>query len=239
MKFNMSSRSSKSMAFILLAGGIGSRMRQSCPKQFLMLAGKPVIMHTLDRIEALSDIHEIVIVCPPEHQSRIEELRKRFGLRRNIVFSSAGKTRQESVFNGLCATSCESVVIHEAARPFVKKEDFENLIRAPFENVIYSAPINYTVLRARDNAICGNLNRAELINVQLPHKYAREQLLAAHRKAAAENLSFTEDAGLLFSCSPGTPINTLPGKSYNLKITEYVDSLLGEIIYKEFFSERH
>lgn len=234
----MNNANSKEVSFILLAGGVGKRMRQDCPKQFLMLAGKPIIMHTLDRIDMIPTIGEVIIVCPEEHREHIENLRLHFGLRRNFIFAPAGATRQESVFNGLRSASRECIVIHEAARPFVKKEEFEALIEASDENVIYASPINYTVLQARDGAVVGNLKRSELINVQLPHKYSRERLLSAHIKAAEENLAFTEDAGLLFTCAPQTRIRTLAGTPYNLKITENIDLLLGEIIYREFFAER-
>ena len=187
-------------SFILLAGGTGKRMNNEVPKQFLTIAGKPIIIHTMERIDTISEISEVVVVCLPEYESKIEQLRREFCLSKPYIFASAGKSRQESVLNGLLATKENNVLIHEAARPFVKRNEFLNLISSPQDNVIMVAPINYTVLTGKEE-VTGVLKRSELKNVQLPHKFSKDLLLKAHQRAKQDGKKYTEDASLLFEIS--------------------------------------
>jgi 2-C-methyl-D-erythritol 4-phosphate cytidylyltransferase len=224
------------ISFILLAGGNGSRMNQPVPKQYLLLAGKPVIMHTLERIDDIKDISEVIIVCNEKYHDLLNNYISSYMLRKKIVYADAGSTRQQSVFNGLKKVTSNLVIIHEAARPFVRKSDFELLINDEEENITYGIDIPFTVLKA-NNYINGTLKRDELINVQLPQKFHVSSLLMGHMKAIEDNLLFTEDASLLFHYGLGQ-IKVIKGNSYNLKLTEPMDLILGEIIYKEYFTGR-
>lgn len=217
---------------LLLAGGKGTRMKNEIPKQFLLLAGKPIIMHTLERIEKVKGIEEIVIVCEEQYIEKIEEYKKDYRLKKKILYASAGKTRQESVYNGLKLIKENNIIIHEAARPFVNKSEFEAIINCEEDNVTYTYPIPYTVLKMQDEFINGVLNREELVNIQLPQKFETKTLIEAHEKAIEEGKLFTEDASLVYNYT-NKKIKTLKGSQYNLKITEPLDLILGEIIYKE------
>ena len=210
---------------VLLAGGKGTRMKKTLPKQYLLLAGKPIIMHTIERIEKIKEIKEIIIVCEEQYISKIEEYKKNYMITKKIRYAKAGKTRQESVHNGLELVETDSVIIHEAARPFVHKSEFEKLINCDEKNATYTYPIQFTVLKSKDNKISELLDRSELVNIQLPQKFETKSLLEAHRKAKEENRFFTEDAN--------KEIQTITGTQYNLKITESLDLVIGEILYKE------
>ena len=223
-------------SLIILSGGKGKRMEKDIPKQYLLLAGKPMIMHTIERADKIEDINEIIIVCETEYQQSLDIMMKQYNIRTEVKFAKAGGTRQESVYNGLEMVKNKNVIIHEAARPFVYEEDFKKLIADESPNVMYGYPIPFTVVEGEEK-IEGILNRSRLINVQLPQKFETALLKRAHQKALAEGLSFTEDASLVFECEK-TEVKVIKGNSHNIKITEPIDLLMGEIIYKEFTAGR-
>lgn len=222
---------------VLLSGGVGSRMNHSIPKQYMLLAGKPVIMHTLEKLDMIDEIKEIVVVCAEEFRQYIEMIITQYGIMKPIQFANAGATRQESVKSGLEFVKTDSVIIHEVARPFVKTEDFRRLIECDDENVILGAPINYTVIKG-DECVKELLTRSELINVQLPQKFNTELLKSAHSMAEKEGTSFTEDAGLVFYYNKNVKIKIIDGTDYNIKLTTPMDMIIGESIYQEFFLRR-
>ena len=224
-------------SFILLSGGVGSRMQNNIPKQYMLLAGKPVIVHILEKIDLISEISEIVLVCADKYQNSIRLMLDQYGIQKRVIFAQAGQTRQLSVFSGLKAAKEDRVIIHEAARPFVKLDDYLELIHSPFETAIFGIDVPFTVIKGRES-VTGLLNRSELINVQLPQKFVTKDLLKCHIKALEEKKDFTEDASLLFNYEPDSEIKIIPGRDYNIKITTRMDMLTGEIIYDEIFRRR-
>ncbi|MDE6567437.1 MAG: 2-C-methyl-D-erythritol 4-phosphate cytidylyltransferase [Lachnospiraceae bacterium] len=222
---------------ILLAGGSGSRMKKNMPKQYLLLAGKPVIMHILERIDRIKEIAEIVIVCTDEYIPLIRGMLVQYNVMVPVTFARAGDTRQASVKSGLKSVKTKNVILHEAARPFVSANDFIRLMREPCENVMYGTSIPFTVIRGHDT-VEGVLDRSELVNVQLPQKFNTKILLEAHEKAEQEGRLFTEDAGLVFHYYPDINIKICEGMVYNIKLTTSMDFVVGEMIYKEYFVRR-
>lgn len=222
---------------ILLSGGTGSRMNKITPKQYLLLAGKPVIMHTLERIDRLKDISEVVIVCMDEHVSLLKRMLSQYNITTPIKFACAGETRQASVKSGLKLVTTGNVIIHEAARPFVSEEDFLKLIKEPSQNVMFGTTIPFTVIKGH-KVVEGILDRSELVNVQLPQKFETIVLKKAHDKAEQEKRFFTEDAGLVYFYNPDISIKICKGMDYNIKLTSPMDLVIGEIIYKEYFARR-
>lgn len=222
---------------VLLSGGNGSRMKKTIPKQYLMMAGKPVIMHTLERIDRIDAISNVIIVCTEKYVSSIKEMLIQYNISVPVSFAKAGETRQDSVRSGLDLVSSEYVVLHEAARPFVSEMDFRTLLKEPYENAIYGIPIPFTVIKGH-NDVEGILDRAELVNVQLPQKFCTALLKDAHKQAEREAKKFTEDAGLVYYYFPNTEIRICKGMDYNIKLTTSLDLITGEIIYKEYFARR-
>jgi 2-C-methyl-D-erythritol 4-phosphate cytidylyltransferase len=224
------------ISFILLAGGAGTRMNQPVPKQFLLLCGKPIIIHTIERIERIEEISEIVLVCNDIYRPLMEDYRERYLIKKPIKYAHAGISRQESMYNAIVVASFENLVIHEAARPFVTQTEFEMMIKNPNANAIYGYRIPYTVVIG-GNQITNILNREELVNVQLPQKFQRSRLLAVHKRARMEGKHFTEDASMMFYYDK-LPIEILTGSPYNIKITESIDLLIAETIYKDYIIKR-
>ncbi len=223
----------KKHSLLLLSGGIGTRMQQDIPKQHLLLFGRPIIIHTLERVDKIEEIGEIIITCPKQYIEELENMIINYNLNKSIKIIQGGNTRQESVFKGLTEINNNSVIIHEAARPFVKLADFENLINSEYSNISYGLDIPFTVLKKKDDYISENLNRSELVNIQLPQKFNAEELKQAHIKAKEEGTTFTEDASLLLKYS-NSKVNIINGSDYNIKITTPVDYKIAEIIYKDY-----
>lgn len=223
--------------FLFLSGGTGSRMQNTVPKQYLQLAGKPVIMHILERIDQLDEIKEMVIVCTDEYKSIIAQMLKEYGVHKPALYAPAGKTRQESVRNGLDLVQTDDVILHEAARPFVKVEDFKRLMAQKDRNATFGLSIPFSVLRGHSH-VEGLLNRSELFNVQLPQKFETDLLKEVHNLAKKDALEFTEDAAMVYHYHPEIPIGICPGMDYDIKLTTRIDMLAGEQIYDDIFRMR-
>ena len=222
-----------SIGMVLLAGGVGKRMGKPAPKQFLLLVGKPLIIHVAEAISGIDSIGEIVVTCPAEHIDDTAALLRNHGLDRRIRCVAGGASRQESVQLGLAALSaCDTVIIHEAVRPLVSSAEFQALIADAAPNAFYGIPIPFTVLRGRDK-VEGILDRDELVNVQLPQKFAYAPLVKAHAEAAAAGESYTEDASLFYARGAGE-VKILKGSERNLKITHPSDLITAEALYADW-----
>ena len=224
-----------SVGMVILAGGVGKRMKQSIPKQFLLLGGKPIVLHVLEEIEKIDEIEKVVICSPKEHIDTMKNLIFNHNIQKNILCIEGGKTRQESTYLGCKQLEgVDKIIIHEAVRPFVSKDEYLNLINDEHENAIYGIDIPFTVLKTKDGNIDENLVRSELVNVQLPQKFDGKLLLEAHEKAREEGRNFTEDASLFYYYNPDKKVKVLEGSLYNIKITTPVDLVMCEEIYKEY-----
>lgn len=221
-----------STGMVVLAGGIGKRIGRPFPKQFLLLGGKPLIVHVLEKARALPEIERVVITCPEAHLEATRELIANHGLGPKFECILGGVSRQESVYNGLVALDgIDSVIIHEAVRPLITVDTFRTLIDAADRNAMYGIPISFTVIKGHEY-VEGLLERDELVNVQLPQKFDRAKLLAAHESARRDDARFTEDAGLFFHYT-GEPVRILPGSDENIKITVPTDTVTAEAIYAD------
>ena len=203
------------IGMIVLAGGIGKRIGRPFPKQFLLLGGKPLLVHVLEKARIIPAIERVVITCPEAHIEETRRLIDNHGFDARFSCIVGGGSRQESVYRGLQELDdSDSVIIHEAVRPLVSVEEF------PF-----------TVLKGHDY-VEDLLERDELVNVQLPQKFDRVKLAAAHEAAKRDGTRFTEDASL-FHRYAGEPVRILPGSERNIKITVPTDIVTAEAIYAD------
>jgi 2-C-methyl-D-erythritol 4-phosphate cytidylyltransferase len=218
---------------VVLAGGIGRRIGRPFPKQFLLLGGKPLLVHVLEKARPIAELEQIVITCPEAHLEETRQLLDNHGFDQRFRCIVGGGTRQESVYLGLKALEgVDAVLIHEAVRPLVTVDEFRALIASPDENAMYGIPISFTVLRGHEY-VEGLLDRDELVNVQLPQKFDLPKLVAAHEAARAAGTSFTEDASLFVQHS-GERVRILPGSERNVKITVPADFVMAEALYADF-----
>jgi 2-C-methyl-D-erythritol 4-phosphate cytidylyltransferase len=220
------------IGMIVLAGGIGKRIGRPFPKQFLLLGGKPLIIHVLEKARQTADIERVVITCPEAHLEETRKLIDNHGFDARYICIVGGPSRQESVYLGLRELDdCESVIIHEAVRPLVTADEFRELIDAEDPNAMFGIPIPFTVLKGHEY-VEDLLERDELVNVQLPQKFDRAALAAAHDAARRDGATFTEDASL-FHRYADAKVRILPGSERNIKITVPTDIVTAEAIYAD------
>lgn len=223
---------------IIVASGRGSRAGEGLPKQYRPLAGRPVIVHTLDVFLRMSAITRIQVVIHPDdmplYGQALSHLPAEW-IHRIARPVFGGATRALTVRAGLEAVSRDSqtdpvVLIHDAARPFVDEALISRAIAAGTSNgaAIPVVPVTDTIKRVDGAGIVEQtLDRDLLRAVQTPQAFRLSRILAAHRRAAeAERDDFTDD-GALIEWS-GEPLGTFQGNPGNIKLTTAGDFVNAE-----------
>lgn len=210
-------------SLLLLNGGVGRRVAQDRPKQFIRVNAIPAVVYSLVAADRVKAITEIVVNYPPGWREDVEQIITDYAIKTPVVLVEAGQTRQESVAKLAAVASNADVIIHESARPMVTSEDFQRLIDEPAPNVALMLEIPFTVAPVDPDLrlVTGYLERDKLRNVQLPQKFSREALQKAHEAAARQGLTFTEDATLCVV--NGTPVQFIDGSEANIKVTTPTD----------------
>lgn len=216
---------------LIVAGGSGSRMNSKIPKQFLLLNGKPVIMHTVEAFYRSAYHPNIILVLNPETFDQWNELCRQYHFEIPVITVAGGANRFDSVKNGLMQVTGEGIVaIHDAVRPVVS----EDLISRSFTTAEKSGNA-VPAIRSKDSVRRGTekssqaLNRDEIFLVQTPQTFKYEILRKAYEQPFEE--SFTDDASVVERS--GEPIRLIEGDVRNIKITFPQDLLLAEYFLKQ------
>jgi 2-C-methyl-D-erythritol 4-phosphate cytidylyltransferase len=185
--------------------------------------GIPILVYSLVAADGVEGITQIVLNYPAGWFDDVEKIVLDYAIRTPITYVPAGATRHESVALMLPHCRNDRVIIHESARPLVHTGDFEALVAHPHDDVSYMLPIPFTVapVDPETQRVTGSLDRSRLRNVQLPQKFLKSTLKAAHEYATAERLSFTEDATLC--AQAGFDIRFIEGSDSNIKVTTKTD----------------
>ncbi len=218
----------KKYSFLLLSGGVGSRINIGKPKQYAILHGIPMIMYSILAIKDIDAIDKVIINYPEKGKKMLKKLIKSTGIDKKIIYVKAGDTRQQSVYRMLKHASSSNVIIHEAARPIVDKSTFMDLINSKNKNCGYMAQIPFTVapVDPETNLVTGSLERGKLRNVLLPQKFDTTMLKKAHKKALKNNMDYTEDACLFVES--GEKFYFIDSSDTNIKVTYRSDLILAE-----------
>jgi len=218
---------------IIAAGGRGRRMGGRTPKQFLPLAGVPVIARTIGVFDAVAEVSEIVVVVPRASLRRTRALVARGGFARVAAIVPGGKERQHSVLAGLraCAHRGGVVLVHDAVRPLVSREVIREVIRAAarYGAAVPALAVTDTIKTqagARKGFLARTLPRGELWAVQTPQGFRFSVLEDAHVKAAVAGALGTDDASLVERL--GVHVRIVAGSGTNIKITTPRDRRLAE-----------
>jgi 2-C-methyl-D-erythritol 4-phosphate cytidylyltransferase len=209
---------------VIVAGGSGKRMGAELPKQYLEIAGKPVLMHTLERFKAFSDSIEIITVLP-ENQLRFwGDLQKKYSFSIPHTLVKGGKARFFSVRNGLKFVDAPGLVaIHDGVRPFVSidtiKRCFDTAER--LGNAIPVIPPS-DALRMLSDQGSMPVNRILVRQVQTPQVFHAELIKKAYEQDYLPE--FTDDATVLEKT--GVKINLVDGNRENIKITTPEDLII-------------
>jgi len=217
-------------SLLLLNGGIGARVAAGRPKQLIKVRGLPILVYSLIAADDVAEIDQIVLNYPDGWRDAVEQVVADYAIRTPVTYVPAGETRHESVAKMLSSTTNDHVVIHESARPLVGAEDFAKLLAATGDNVSLMLEIPFTVapVDPATRTVTGYLERSTLRNVQLPQKFAKADLEDAHRRAAADGLTFTEDATLV--ATSGHEVRFIDGSDRNIKVTTPTDVLLATFL---------
>lgn len=222
---------------IIAAAGAGTRMASDRPKQFLLLAGTPVIIHTLKVFEQCESIHEVIVVLPAAESAGFLSLAGKFGLRKVARVVPGGVTRADSVKRGLSAiraATAEIVAVHDGVRPFVTTDEIDLAVAAAKTDgaAILVAPVTDTIKQVSDQRVVQTLDRGELRRALTPQCFRYELLCRAYQAADVTDLSLTDESVLVEKL--GMPISVIDGNPRNIKITTVEDLAIAEANVKDW-----
>ena len=208
---------------IIPAAGAGTRFGEV--KQFKLLAGRPLLFHSLKPFLASSIIQEVIVVVPENQTASIQ---------RDLISMSAGKPvkviagevrRQDSVKNGVSASAASAtlVCIHDAVRPFVTKNIIANSISVceNHDGAVVALPSRDTVKLSENDQIKETLDRSLIWLAQTPQPFKKDKLMAAFDNADRNNITATDEAALMEAM--GFSIALVEGHPNNFKITTQDD----------------
>lgn len=218
---------------IIVAAGSGSRMKSSKNKLLLPLGGKTVIERTVKTFEDMPQIGEIIVVCREEELETMSSILPG----EKITFVIGGKTRQESVKNAvetIDPDECETVIIHDGARPLVTKEEIlETLEEAKRTGAAATGVFVKDTIKVinDDYVITDTPDRTKLVAIHTPQIFNLKLYLKAMEKAAMQKKNFTDDCKLLENI--GVPVSVVIGEYGNIKITTPEDIPMAQAILEE------
>ena len=221
---------------VIPAGGRGRRMGADSPKQYIVIAGKPLLVHTLQKFEA-AGIDGIILAVPSGDVGFVKDnIVGKYRIEKVVAVVPGGKERQDSVRAGLEALpeGTDIVAVHDAVRPFVSPGLIRTVIEhaAAFSAAVLGVPVKDTVKKVtRDNIISGTLDRDGLWLTQTPQAFRTGVILNAYRRAYEEGFYSTDEAALVERT--GVKVRMVPGSYENIKITTTDD-----IRYAEFMMEK-
>lgn len=208
---------------LIVAGGKGDRMNADIPKQFLLLKGTPILMHTLKQF---SHFEEIVLVLPYSQFEYWRELCSTYNFTQKHVLVAGGTSRFYSVKNGLEKIDENSVIaIHDGVRPLISTKLIDSLITETKSGVgiIPIIPVKDSIRKVEgENSV--HLDRINLYKVQTPQCFLSTDIKEAYTQEFSD--TFTDDASV-FEANGGK-INTLLGEEKNLKITTREDLTIAD-----------
>jgi len=220
---------------IIAAAGAGTRMASDRPKQFLLLAGTPVIIHTLKVFEQCESINEIVVVLPAAESAGFLSLAGKYGLRKVARVVPGGVTRADSVKRGLLAiraATAEIVAVHDGVRPFVTVEEIDSVVSAAQTDgaAILVAPVTDTIKQVTDQRAVQTLDRGGLRRALTPQCFRYDVLRRAYETADVTDPSVTDESVLVEKL--GIPVSIVEGSPRNIKVTTAEDLLIAHAILK-------
>ncbi len=214
---------------VLVAGGQGTRMGSETPKQFHLVAGKPLVMHTFDAFSIFFGKADFLLVLPELEIGRWKHLCADYGFDLPHRIVEGGPTRYHSVKNALSFVEEKSLVfIHDAVRPLVSEDVLLDALQVAriHGTAIPAIPVK-EALRRVENGISRAVDRNRYRTVQTPQVFRSEILKTAYRQAYRD--TFTDDAAVVEST--GRPLHLVEGHPDNIKVTHpgdigYVEAIL-------------
>src|SRR5262245_7134214 len=223
---------------IVLAAGAGRRIGAAVAKTYLPIAGRPLLLRTVDRMFAVKTVSQAILVVPAKDIGHCQAmLEADSALRdRSCLLQAGGVTRQQSAKRGLenIAADTDIVIIHDGARPFVTASLIERCINCAADKgaAVVGLPVRDTIKAVdSDHVVRSTPERRSLWEIQTPQVFQRDLIVEAHRQLETEQAEVTDDAMLVERL--GKPVYVVVGERTNLKITFPEDIWLAEMMIRE------
>lgn len=219
---------------LITAAGKGQRMQSVTPKQYLDLGGKPILAQTLTTFEKCPTINGIFVIVPPDQMDMVQkDIIEKYRFKKVLKVVRGGKTRQQSVYNGLKAirSECSIIVVHDGVRPLISSRLITESVQAARKNgaAVVGVPARDTIKRAAVGKKLKTLDRDEIWIAQTPQSFQFPLLMKAYQKAQQDNIQGTDDAFLVERL--GHSITLITGDYSNIKITTPEDLALAETLF--------
>ncbi len=227
------------VSVIIPAAGLGTRMGRTAPekegisrKQFMLLSGSPILVHTIRKFVSAPSISEIVVALRPDDIDWANELFKKERLEHIVRTVAGGESRQQSVENALASIGkdIELVAVHDAVRPFVERELIEKVIAEAAQSgaaIVGIVPVD-TVKQVHRNKVRATLPRERLILTQTPQVFRLDLLRQAFDKAREDVFIGTDESSLVERLEK-VEVSVVLGNDRNIKITKPTDMELARL----------
>ncbi len=218
---------------IIPAGGAGTRMGRQRPKQYLELAGDPILLHTLRAFEQADEVDGIIVVVPKEWQMQTKELVLQSRLVKILNVVCGGVRRQDSVANGLAEVPPDTalVLVHDGARPLVTPELIRRCVEGAetYGAAMAALPVSDTLKQVGSSGVIkATVDRSALYQAQTPQVMSAVSLRNAFAKADDDGFEGTDEASFLEQM--GEQMVVVDGDEQNIKVTRPGDLLIAEMI---------
>lgn len=228
--------SSRDVGVVIVAAGASTRTTgtdQGRLKQLRWIAGKPMLLHSLQTFQQRADVAMVVCVLPPTYAGDPPPWIFQCDVERMLI-SVGGKERSESVQNGLedLPDECRTVLVHDAARPLVAPEMIDRVVTEARKGhgAIAALPVVDTLKEVdASGKIVRTVDRAHLWRAQTPQGFPRDMIVRAHREARTNGVTATDDAALCERL--GLPVFVVRGSERALKVTEDGDFARVEALF--------
>lgn len=221
---------------IIAAAGQGKRMGGIQAKQFLELAGTPIILHTLRPFEHCEVIQEIILVLPAHETAGFLGIAKKAGLRKLSKIVPGGRTRAESVLKGLLTVrpaTAEIIAVHDGVRPFITSSEITETVEAAKSSgaAILVAPPTDTIKEVDQGVVVRTHARSQVRRALTPQCFRYELLRRAYDQVDVLDPELTDESTLVERL--GVVVTTVEGSSRNIKITGPEDLAIANVLLKE------
>ena len=229
---------------VVLAGGVGSRMGNvGKPKQYLLVGGKPILIHTLEKFYMQSDFEKVLVLCPAEWMTHTKNLVKKY-IRDTgrVIVLAGGETRNETIMNAIRYIESEGkldeetiIVTHDSVRPFVTQRILEENIRYAKEYGACDTAVaaTYTIVCSDDNVVISDIpERRRMYQGQTPQTFKALKLKNLYYALSEEEKAVLTDAAKIFVMK-GEKVPIVNGEVFNIKITYPYDLRVAEALLGE------
>lgn len=218
---------------LLLAGGVGSRMKVDMPKQFIEVNGKPIIVYTIEKFQINAHIEKIVVVCVKDWIDHLKEIIRKYNLSKVEWIVEGGNTGHDSICNGVFFLKNkikveDYIIIHDAVRPVLPQKAINEVIRVAHakgnacSSIVCHTPIVYT--EDFESGIT-DVDREHVMLTASPQMFNFGLALKCYERAEVENKhNFTFTSSLLIHC--GERVYFAQGTTSNIKVTQKEDLAL-------------